>query len=127
MSRWKKSSFALQEQFRDFMEGYEVEHRKMFGYPCCFLNGNMMTGLHEENWIVRLSEEDRNAYQQRYQVAPFEPMEGKVMREYLVIPEEVRKNPVDLAEWMDASWRYVASLPPKQPKPRKKKKSPALS
>ncbi len=123
MSKWKKSPLELQQQFLEMMTYFSVENRQMFGYPCCFVNGNMMSGLHEENWIVRLSEKDREKFQKTFSTRPFEPMKGRVMREYLVIPLEVRSKSSLLKEWLEASFSYVSSLPPKAPKKKKKKKA----
>lgn len=86
--KWKRSSEELKEKFLLSMKKFEeVEHKKMFGYPCCFFNGNMFTGLHEENWIVRLSEKDRQALQ-KLGGQPFEPL-GRPMREYVMIPQDI--------------------------------------
>jgi TfoX N-terminal domain len=57
----------------------------MFSYPCCFINGNMFTCLHESHWIVRLSEEDREALEAEGGKI-FDPMGGRPMREYRILP-----------------------------------------
>jgi hypothetical protein len=36
-----------------------AELRKMFGYPAAFVNGSMATGLHPEDWMLRLGGADR--------------------------------------------------------------------
>ncbi len=33
--------------------------RKMFGYPCAFVNGNMFAGLFQDEMFLRLSDEGR--------------------------------------------------------------------
>ncbi len=122
MSKWKKSSKQLVEAFYSTLgENPLLDLRKMFGYPCAFIRGNMCTGLHEENWIIRLSEEDRSEMRKKYSVAPFAPMEGRVMREYVAIPEEVKRNPDLLHEWIEKSIAFTSSLPEKLPKKRKSK------
>lgn len=118
MSKWKKSSEELVEKFHSMVEGFEgIERKKMFGYPCCFCNGNMFTGLHEENWVLRLSEEDREEIQS-LGANPFEPM-GRSMREYVLIPPAILENPPQLKEWIERSLAFVSSLPRKVPKKRK--------
>jgi hypothetical protein len=48
------------ERFGAAVAGIEgLETRKMFGYPAGFIGGNMVTGLHQESWIVRLPDTAR--------------------------------------------------------------------
>ena len=118
MSKWKKSSEALVGHFLATMEEWEeIEHRKMFGYPCCFLNNNMFTGLHEENWILRLSGEDQAELGSK----PFEPMKGRPMREYVILPKKILDDQDQLGSWLERSLEYVGTLPPKERKKRKKR------
>ncbi|MCB1114835.1 MAG: TfoX/Sxy family protein [Chlamydiia bacterium] len=118
MSQWKKSSQELVDRFVECMESInQVEMRKMFGYPCSFLNGNMLTGLHEENWILRLDEPEREALK-KLGGNSFEPM-GRLMKEYVTIPLAIQKSKDELAFWMEQSVRFVSLLPPKAKKPRK--------
>ena len=56
--------------------------RKMFGYPAAFANGNLFIGLHQNDFIMRLSEKDR-ARLCRIRRTGFEPMKGRPMREYV--------------------------------------------
>ena len=52
MGKWAPASDALKEHFAKALEDFEeIERRKMFGYPCCFVNGNMFTGLHEQRQL----------------------------------------------------------------------------
>lgn len=114
---WKKSSEQLVEKFYENIEFFEeAELRKMFGYPCSFVNGNMCTGLHEENWIVRLSEEDRKELQDNHEAVPFAPM-GRVMREYLALPQNILEDQKQLKDWLERSFAFTSALPPK---PKKK-------
>lgn len=89
----------------------ELEPRKMFGYPCRFLNGNMLTGLHEENWVLRLAEEDREEIQ-KLGAKPFEPM-GRKMRGYVLLPAEILGDETQLKVWIKRSIAFVSALPPK--------------
>jgi TfoX/Sxy family transcriptional regulator of competence genes len=87
--------------------------RKMFGYPAAFVNGNMASGLHESNWFVRLSEADA-AELTAAGGGPFEPMPGRPMRGYTVLPASVAADPDAAAAWVDRALEHVASLPPKK-------------
>jgi TfoX/Sxy family transcriptional regulator of competence genes len=95
-----------------------VEKRRMFGYPSRFLNGNMFMGLHNNNMILRLSEKDRVDFLNVGGKA-FEPMPGRVMKEYVVVPNEMIRSH-DLKAWIDRSLAYASGLPPKKKKSRKK-------
>lgn len=93
---------------------------KMFGYLCAFKNGNMFMGLHQKIIFLRLSEEDRETFLELNQAGQFEPMHGRIIREYVVIPFWILKDKEKLREWIRISLVYVSSLPPK---PKKKQKS----
>ena len=103
-----------------------AEKRKMFGYPCAFTNGQMFAGLHQENMILRLSAEDRLRFLELEDAKVFEPMPGRPMREYVVIPESILIKESELDAWLVKAFEYASSLPPKAPKAKKPKKGPAL-
>jgi TfoX/Sxy family transcriptional regulator of competence genes len=98
-----------------------VEFRPMFGGPCYWTGGNMFAALHQESMIVRLAEEDRAALLGEPGAALFEPMEGRPMREYVVIPQHIVQDRETVRAWLAKGLAYAASLPPKQNKPRKKR------
>lgn len=112
MGKWKKSPQALIDHFYETMEAFDnVEMRKMFGYPCTFLNGHMLTGLHEENWVIRLPEKERQELLAKGGI-PFEPM-GRRMKEYLKLPSEIISNAIELKEWIQRSINFVSFFDPK--------------
>lgn len=118
---WRKAPSELVERFEAAVAGIEgVETRKMFGYPAGFIGGNMVTGLHQESWIVRLPEDER-AERLRAGWVIFEPMAGRPMREYLALPAEIADDPDAAREWVERAATYVRTLPPKVPKPKKPK------
>ncbi len=120
-SKWRKAPQSLIDTFEAVMPGPpEVERRKMFGYPTCFVNGNLMGGLHQSDMILRLPEGDREALLAEGG-RPFEPMAGRPMREYVVAPQEMLDDQPRLQDWIAKSLAYASSLPPKERKPRKKK------
>ena len=115
MSKWKKSSQELIHQFYDTLETFDnVEMQKMFGYPCSFLNGNMFSELHEENWVLRINELDREEIKKQG-AQPFVPM-GRKMKEYVLIPEFIKNNSNALKEWIQRLLEFVSSLPSKAKK-----------
>ena len=101
----------------------KIEHRKMFGYPAAFIDGNLFAGLHQETLMVRLSEADRDRARSDLRAEAFEPMPGRGMREYMALPDHVVADPTELGKWVQRSIAYALSLPPKASKPRRKRKA----
>lgn len=119
---WRKSPQSLIDLFDEVVpDTPEVERRKMFGYPAAFVNGNMCMGLHQEDFIVRLSEQDRDDIKREHGAVPFEPMKGRVMREYVSLPASILDDADERAAWIKRSLAFVGSMPPKEKKPRKKR------
>ena len=73
----------------------------------------MATGLHAGKWFVRLSEGDA-AELLAAGGGPFEPMAGRPMRGYTVLPAAMADDPTIAAGWVDRAIDYSASLPPKK-------------
>ncbi len=113
---WKKSPPELLATFdASVPDDPLVERRSMFGYPCAFVQGNMVTGLHEHRLIVRLPESER-AELVAQGGAIFSPMPGRVMKEFVVVPPGVLGKPATLASWVARAIAYGATLPPKAPR-----------
>lgn len=122
---WKKSPPELVALFASVLpDDARVERRSMFGYPCAFVGGNMVTGLHEDRMIVRLPEAERDEARARG-FAGFEPMPGRPMKEYLVVPAALLGDAARVRPWVARAVAYGASLPPKARKPAKAKKPAA--
>jgi len=101
-----------------------VVAKKLFGQPAAFVNGNLFFGVFGAHLFVRLAEPDRISAAGTSGFAPFEPMPGRAMREYLVLPGPVLASPARSAQWVARALRYAASLPPKVPS-RRVGRSPA--
>ena len=90
-----------------------VAHRSMFGYPCCFVNGNMFIGLHQDNLVIRLEAKQRDAFLGQPGTKPFEPIPGRRIKEYVVASEAMLDNPASVKPWIAKSLAYGLTLPPK--------------
>ena len=90
----------------------------MFGYPAAFVNGNMACGLHQDGLVLRLGDDDRAALMKEGGV-PFEPMPGRVMREYVVAPQKLASRKAELKRWLERAVAHAADLPKKTKKKRK--------
>ena len=114
MPAFTKPPSALVDLFqRAVAELANVQSRQMFGCPAAFTKTQMFASLFQDRMIVRLSEADREAAA-RDGARPFEPMPGRLMREYVVVPAAVRESPSTLREWLAKAHAYAGSLPPKK-------------
>jgi TfoX/Sxy family transcriptional regulator of competence genes len=119
-----KSPQKLVEVFETIFPGPPAARRMMFGFPAAFVNDNMFMGLFEEDMILRLPEDSRWELVRSHGAKPFEPRPGRVMTEYVVLPDSIISNREKLRAWIAKSLAYAARIPPKK---RKKPKSKAAS
>ncbi|HET6475656.1 MAG TPA: TfoX/Sxy family protein [Thermoleophilia bacterium] len=124
MAKWRKPDETLVRLLDETISGLEfdqpVDYRPMFGCPAYFTGGNMFAGVWQETVMLRLPEDERAAVTAAGG-GPFEPMEGRPMKEYVALPASMVADPAEAAGWVRRAAAYAASLPPKQKKPRKKK------
>ena len=115
---FRKSSPKLIDAFEAAMPAAPAVKRQMFGYPCGFVNGNMFMGLFADAMFVRLPEESRDELM-GLGGKTFEPMPGRPMRDYVVIPDTILAKPAELKAWAGKALSYGLSIPPKKKKPAK--------
>jgi TfoX/Sxy family transcriptional regulator of competence genes len=121
---WTKSPQSLIDLFeKSVPSGTSVSRRKMFGYPAAFANGNLFIGLHQNDFIIRLSENDRARFSAEFGERRFEPIPGRPMREYVRLPDELMADPRRRASWINLSLRYAETIVSKT-KPPKRKQMP---
>jgi TfoX/Sxy family transcriptional regulator of competence genes len=121
MPAFSKSPPALIAAFEQIMAAMPMaEPRKMFGYPAAFANGQMFASLFGDNFILRLPPAERETFIQQQGSHLFEPMPGRPMREYVVVPKSLLKSGPQLDDWLGKAMAYAQSLPPKAAKARRK-------
>ena len=114
---WKKPSEELSKFLDERISGFDIQKKKMFGCPVYFANDNMLTGVFENDFFIRLSEQDRKKIiSENDEVMPFEPVKGRVMKEYVVLPDSLYNDPEKFQELLSSSYEYVSSLLVKQKK-----------
>ena len=119
MAKWEKSPETLVALFsRILPRDPALERKTMFGYPCAFINGNMFSGLFGRRMFVRLSEDERSEMIGTKGAAPFEPLPGRVMKEYVVVPPTLLGREAALKRLVVRSLGYAKSLKPKVKKPK---------
>lgn len=108
---WKKTPPELIAAFdRAKPRDPRVQRKLMFGYPALFVNRNMFAGTYQERVVVRLPEAERA----KLRWSAFEPMPGRPMKEYLVVPASIVAKTTELSSWLERALTYAAELPPKR-------------
>jgi TfoX/Sxy family transcriptional regulator of competence genes len=113
MMDFRKSPQELVDTSEAVVPGPPAQQRKMFGYPAAFVNSNMFMGLFAESMLIRLPEELRDSLLELPGAKVFEPMPGRAMREYVVLPPALIADRVKLSQWVAKSFEYARSLPSK--------------
>lgn len=118
--KWKRAPEDLKENFGKIVpESPKVVKKQMFGYPIAVVNGNMFMGLHQDYLVLRLGEEERSQFLQKFHGRIFEPFPGKTMKEYVVVPGELWSNSRLLKNWSQKALDFASGLKAKKPKAKK--------
>jgi TfoX/Sxy family transcriptional regulator of competence genes len=120
---WKKSPPELVELFEASLPGPPAVARQMFGYRAAFVNGNLFMSLFEDRMVLRLPDGPRAELLAMEGADTFEPMAGRPMKEYVLVPASVLAAPEALDAWVATALAYGGSLPPKAPKAKAKAKA----
>ena len=88
--------------------------RPMFGNMSAFVNGNMFAGLFGNDLFVRLSDESRKELLEKKGASLLEPMKGKRMKEYVLIPKAWRTQQETVRMWVARSLDWASKLPQKK-------------
>jgi TfoX/Sxy family transcriptional regulator of competence genes len=114
---FKKAPQELVDFIMEKMKDKSCDYKKMFGYPAFFVNGNMLVGVHGDKLFLRLSDADMAEIKKDCKdVRAFEPMPGRAMKGYVVLPKSLYSNDKAFSEWLDKSIDYASTLPPKKKK-----------
>jgi hypothetical protein len=121
-----KSPPALIERFDAVAADFpEATRRLTFGYPCLYVGGNMVTGLFGESWHVRVGNDDTEELLRLPGARPFEPMPGRPMTGFTLLPEAIVDDDAAVREWVGRAIAHVSTMPVKTPKPRTTKRKTA--
>ena len=124
--QWKKTPPELAATFgKAAPKDPKVVRKPMFGYPALFLNGNMFAGTFQDKIVTRLAE-DARARALKAGAKQFEPMPGRPMKEYVVVPATDVAKPAALAKWIEQAHAYATTLPEKTKPVKKTTKKAAL-
>jgi hypothetical protein len=114
---WVKSPQSLIDLFTECLpDDPRLQRRQMFSYPAVFVGGQLAAGLFQDRVFARLSDADRarlpggGAY--------FEPMPGRPMKAYAVMPDDIVADEEALADFLARAVAFTAALPPKAARKR---------
>ena len=91
-----------------------VTIRPMFGNVSAFVNGNMFFGLFGDDLFLRLSAQDQQELLKNRGSAFLEPMKGRPMKDYVLIPKLWRNDPETIKTWVSRSLSWSSKLPLKK-------------
>ena len=112
----KKSSIPdnILEAYDNMIEVLEGIERKGATTPYTSLNGHMFSFLDAEGKLsLRLSKESREAFIDKHQTKLAE-QHGAILKEYVVVPDELFQNVGAMKDYFRESYEYVQSLKPKK-------------
>ncbi|HUI68878.1 MAG TPA: TfoX/Sxy family protein [Spirochaetia bacterium] len=122
--KWKKAPDDLKLLIENLMQGVDCQERPMFGYPAFFINRNMFAGLFQDQLFLRLSPEQQSSLRTASPgIANLQPMPGRPMKDYFVIPRELYGNEKAIRKIIAEAAFYCRTLPPKPQKSRKPRKT----
>jgi TfoX/Sxy family transcriptional regulator of competence genes len=126
MPDFTKSPPELVERFDAVAADFpEAQRRLTFGYPCLYVGGNMVTGLFQNAWHVRLGDTEQAEALALEGAAPFEPMPGRPMTGFTVLPPSVVADDAAIRRWVARAIAFGATMPAKPPKSKSKSQSKA--
>jgi len=88
--------------------------RPMFGNISAFINGNMFFGVFGNDLFVRLNAEDQAELLREKGASNLEPMKGRPMKDYIIMPRSWTNEPKSMRKWISRSLESSAKLPPKK-------------
>jgi TfoX/Sxy family transcriptional regulator of competence genes len=117
---WTKAPQSLVDLFAESLpDDLRIERRKMFGYPAIFVGGNMCAGLFQDQMFARLAPADADALPGGAQL--FEPMPGRPMKGYALIPDDILADEERLTQTLAKAVAFTAAMPPKEKKVKPKR------
>ena len=91
-----------------------ITTRPMFGNISAFVNGNMFAGVFGEDLFVRLPDHAKEELLAEKGASLLEPMKGRPMKDYVIIPATWRDEPQTMRSWISKSLTWSAKLPAKK-------------
>ena len=111
----------LADRLRGTLEGVaSVEEKKMFGGLCFMVRGHMACGIAKGELMVRVG---KDAYEKALTKKHAKEMTftGKAIKSMIYVDPAGFRTKKQLSGWVAMGVSHAESLPPKKPKPKKKR------
>jgi hypothetical protein len=87
-----EKSKGTSERLEAIVQPFACQKKPMFGHEVYRVNGNMFTGVFQSSIFFRLSLQDWTEFLWKSKDGrQFEPVEGRPMKEYAIVPEKKAK------------------------------------
>jgi len=114
MSKWEEQL----KKYDDLVALHPKFERLGKTMPYTAANTHMFSLLNKDaEFGIRLSKESQEKFKEKYNTTIYKSY-GAVMKDYVLVPEEMLDRPKQLFKYLNESYEYVMSLPAN---PRKKK------
>jgi hypothetical protein len=114
MPSFEKSPPELVARFAEVLDRHpETERKQMFGFPAAFVGGNLATSLFHDRWVVRLPD-DEAAAAKAGGAGSFEPVPGRPMKAYVLVPVEDVADDAAIDAWVQRGLAHAGSMPKKK-------------
>jgi TfoX/Sxy family transcriptional regulator of competence genes len=94
------------------MKWKNCSKKKMFGGTGYLIDGNMVAGIQQNYYILRLGEKNANTAIKLSKIEPFN-ITGRAMKGWVMAEEEAFSDKNDLVKWLNKAKQYVETLPKK--------------
>ena len=116
MASMPKPDPDLLERMEGLLSTLPAKRRSMFGTVAWFANSNeqMFTGIWGDRVNARVGADAVSGLVATGDADPFEPMAGRPMKEYLLLPAETVSDDAQLQSWVERALAFAEDLPPKR-------------
>lgn len=116
MASMPKPDPDVLERMEGLLSTLPAKRRAMFGTVAWFANSNeqMFTGIRGDRVNARVGADAVSGLVGSGAADPFEPMAGRPMKEYVLLPAETVWDDAQLQSWVERALAFAEDLPPKR-------------
>src|SRR6476660_2229424 len=101
MPKMPKSPPELVARFDAVTADFPRATRRLtFGYPCLYVGGNMISGLFDDRWHVKLGPDERRGLEAIPGATPVEPAPGRPMTGFTLLPRSIVEDDDEVRRWV---------------------------
>ncbi len=111
---WEKVNPEMARTLGVYVAKYPCAKRLMFGSPVYFVRDRMWTGIKGNVVFLHLDAVSRTAVSQLSpEIIAFEPRPGRLLKEYVAMPESLLNEASFFSEWLEQAYQTVIAMPDK--------------